>query len=97
MTFKSASGNNTDGPGVQRNMDINRLLELVAAPIACLFLILIFCVFAVQRPVSTGILIPMMHTRAEPLATANLMDSPYFSVRTGNLQEVRDTTRFLAM
>jgi biopolymer transport protein ExbD len=35
---------------------------------ACLFLILILCLFEVQRPASAGILIPMMHTRAEPLS-----------------------------
>jgi biopolymer transport protein ExbD len=55
-------------PGVHRHMDLNRLRQLVAAPVACLFLILILCVFAVQRPESTGILIPMMRVRAEPLS-----------------------------
>ncbi len=64
----SAFGNKTGRLGVQRNMDLKRLRELVAAPIACLFLILILCVPTVQRPVSTGILIPMMHTRSEPLS-----------------------------
>jgi biopolymer transport protein ExbD len=49
-------------------MDLNRLRALLAAPMACLFLILILCVFAVQKPVSTGILIPMMRTRTVPLS-----------------------------
>jgi biopolymer transport protein ExbD len=49
-------------------MNLNRLRELVAAPMACLFVILILYVFAAQRHVSTGILIPMMRMRAEPLS-----------------------------
>ena len=49
-------------------MNLNRLRELVAAPMACLSLILIFCILAIERPVSTGILIPMMRKRAEPLS-----------------------------
>jgi biopolymer transport protein ExbD len=57
-----------DGAGVEIHMNPNRLLELMAVPMACLFLILILCVFAIERPVSTGILIPMMHTRPEPLS-----------------------------
>ena len=61
------SGNNGGGPGVHRYMDLNRLRDLVAAPMACLFVILILCLFAVQRPVSSGILVPMMRTRTEPL------------------------------
>jgi biopolymer transport protein ExbD len=40
---------------------------MLAAPMACLFVILILCVFAVQRPASVGVLIPMMRTRAKPL------------------------------
>ncbi len=48
-------------------MNPNRLLELVAAPLACLFLILVLCVFAVQRPVSTGLPISTMRTRGQPL------------------------------
>jgi hypothetical protein len=48
-------------------MDLNRLRALLAAPMACLFLILILCVFTVRRPVSTGIRIPMMRARAKPL------------------------------
>jgi biopolymer transport protein ExbD len=53
-------------------MDLNRLRELVAAPTACLFLILILCTLTTQKPVSTGIPIPMMHTRAEPLSFCEL-------------------------
>jgi biopolymer transport protein ExbD len=44
-------------------MDLNRLRMLLAAPITCLFLILILCVFAAQ-PVSTGIAIPVMRLRS---------------------------------
>ena len=47
-------------------MDLNRLRALLAAPIACIFVILVLCVFTVQRPVSTGIRIPMMRTRTSP-------------------------------
>jgi hypothetical protein len=41
-------------------MDLNRLRALVAAPVASLFLILLLCVLAVQRPVSAGIQMPLM-------------------------------------
>jgi biopolymer transport protein ExbD len=43
-------------------MDLNRLRILLAAPTACLFLILILCVFAAQ-PVPTGIAIPVVRLR----------------------------------
>jgi biopolymer transport protein ExbD len=49
-------------------MNLNRLREALAAPMACLFVILILCVFAVQRRDSTGILVPMMRARAKPLS-----------------------------
>jgi biopolymer transport protein ExbD len=49
-------------------MNTNRLLELVGAPLACLFLILVICLFAIQSPMPTGIMIPTMHTRGEPLS-----------------------------
>jgi biopolymer transport protein ExbD len=48
-------------------MDLNKSLAGLAAPFACIFLILILCVFAVQRPTSIGIMIPMMRSRAKPL------------------------------
>ena len=48
-------------------MNLNWLQSLLAAPIACLFMIPILCMFAVQKPVSTGIRIPMMRTRPVPL------------------------------
>ncbi|MGA2167354.1 MAG: hypothetical protein ABSG62_04030 [Terracidiphilus sp.] len=64
----SVLGNNAGVAGVHRDMDLNRLRTLLAAPMACIFLILILCVFAVERPVSTGILIPMMRIRTEPLS-----------------------------
>jgi hypothetical protein len=67
-SLASISGNNIGYVGVKGSMNINRLREFVAAPMACLFLILVLCVLAVEKPVSTGILIPMMHTRANPLS-----------------------------
>ncbi len=39
-------------------MHMNRPHALMAAPIACLFLILSLCAFVVQRPVSTGVHVP---------------------------------------
>jgi biopolymer transport protein ExbD len=48
-------------------MDLNRLRMLLAAPITCLFLILILCVFAAQ-PVSTGIAIPVVSLRSTRLS-----------------------------
>lgn len=64
----SFPGNNADAPGAGTDMDLNRLRALLAAPMACLFVILILCFLAVQRPVSTGIRIPAMRTRKEPLS-----------------------------
>jgi biopolymer transport protein ExbD len=49
-------------------MDLDRLRKLLAAPMASLFAILILCVFVVQRPIPTGIHIPMMRARAQPLS-----------------------------
>lgn len=49
-------------------MDLDNLRRLLAAPMACLFAILILCVFAVQGPVPTGIPIPMMRARAQSLS-----------------------------
>jgi biopolymer transport protein ExbD len=43
-------------------MDLNRLRALLAAPMAALFLILALCTFAVRRPASVGIRIPMVRT-----------------------------------
>jgi len=53
-------------------MDLDRLRKLIAAPMASVFMILILCVFVVEQPVSTGILIPMMRARAEPLQFCEL-------------------------
>jgi biopolymer transport protein ExbD len=39
--------------------------------LACVFLVLILCVFAPQPQPSTGILIPMMHARSEPLSNCS--------------------------
>jgi biopolymer transport protein ExbD len=49
-------------------MNLDGLRSLLAVPLACLFLILMLCVFAVQSQVSSGIRIPMMRMRAEPLS-----------------------------
>jgi biopolymer transport protein ExbD len=48
-------------------MDPDSLRKLVAAPMVSLFAILILCVFVVQKPPSSGVLVPMMRNRAEPL------------------------------
>jgi biopolymer transport protein ExbD len=48
-------------------MDLGKLTTFLAAPIVCLFGILIVCDLVVQRPVSWGVAIPMMRVRAEPL------------------------------
>jgi biopolymer transport protein ExbD len=47
-------------------MDLNRLRTLVAAPVASLFLILLLCVLAVQRPVSAGFRVPMIRLHHDP-------------------------------
>lgn len=49
-------------------MDSSRLRALFAAPMAGLFAILIPLVFLAQRPASTGVFIPMMRTRPQPLS-----------------------------
>ena len=41
-------------------MDLNRLRSILAAPMAALFLILVLCIFAVRRPPSVGVRIPMV-------------------------------------
>jgi len=53
-------------------MDLDNLRKLLAAPMACLFAILILCVFVVQGPVPTGIPIPMMRPRAQQLSNCEL-------------------------
>jgi biopolymer transport protein ExbD len=47
-------------------MDLNRLRSLLAAPVAALFLILVLCVFGVQRPPSVGFRIPMIRIHHNP-------------------------------
>jgi biopolymer transport protein ExbD len=47
-------------------MDLNRLRGLLAAPLAGLFLLLILCTFAGQRPASTGFLVPMIRLHHNP-------------------------------
>jgi len=49
-------------------MNLDKLRSVLAVPFACLFVILMLCVFAAQSPVSSGIRIPMMRMRAEPLS-----------------------------
>jgi biopolymer transport protein ExbD len=44
-------------------MDLNRLRSLLAAPLAALFLVLVLCVFPVQRSPSVGIRIPLLRVR----------------------------------
>ena len=52
-------------------MDFNRLRALIAAPVASLFLILTLCTFAVQRPRSVGIRIPMIRLHRNPLESTD--------------------------
>jgi biopolymer transport protein ExbD len=68
---REASGNIAAESGVQYLMNPNRWLEIAAVPLASLFLILILVVFGIQRPPSTGILIPMMKVRPEPLSNCS--------------------------
>ena len=79
------------------DMDLNRLRALLAAPMACLFVILILCVFAVQRPVSTGIRIPMMHTRAEPLSNCEFNGFTVYLLSDGQLAGGLERTLFRGM
>ena len=48
-------------------MDPSRLRLWLAAPMASLFLVLSLCAFVVQRPYSSGILVPMMRERTAPV------------------------------
>jgi biopolymer transport protein ExbD len=47
-------------------MDLNRLRSLLAVPLASLFLILVLCVFGVQRQPSVGTMVPLEHVRVVP-------------------------------
>jgi biopolymer transport protein ExbD len=47
-------------------MDLNRLLAILAAPFACLFLLLALYTFAVQKPASTGFRVPMIRLHHNP-------------------------------
>jgi hypothetical protein len=47
-------------------MDLNRLRALLAAPMAALFLILLLSTFAVQRPASVGMYLPLPKVRTVP-------------------------------
>ena len=49
-------------------MGLGRLRTLLALPLASLFLILLVCVFPVQRTPPVGIRVPMMRVRQTPLA-----------------------------
>jgi|SRR4051812_2507968 len=48
-------------------MGLERFRTLLALPLASLFLILLVCVFAIQRSPSAGIRVPMMRVRQAPL------------------------------
>lgn len=56
--------NNAEPAGVHRCMGLNRLWVLFAASTACLFLILILCIFGVEKPVATGIWMPIVRLSA---------------------------------
>jgi len=58
-------GNNAKAVGVYMRMVLNRLRVLLAASMTCLFLILILSVFAVQKPVPTGIAMPVVRLRPD--------------------------------
>ena len=47
-------------------MDLDRLRSLLAVPLACLFLILVLCVFAVQKQPSVGMHLPLPKVRVHP-------------------------------
>ncbi|MGA3045944.1 MAG: hypothetical protein ABSD67_04940 [Terracidiphilus sp.] len=47
-------------------MDLDRLLGLLAAPFASLFLVLSLCAFVVRMPASTGVRIPMVRIHHNP-------------------------------
>lgn len=49
-------------------MDFKRFLPVLILIMASTLIILILCVFAIQRPTSTGVWIPMMRTRDVPLS-----------------------------
>ena len=57
----------------------------MAAPMVCLFAILILCFFIVQRPASTGIRIPMMRTRAQPLSNCEFNGFTVYLRSDGNI------------
>jgi biopolymer transport protein ExbD len=48
-------------------MGLERFRTLLVLPLASLFLVLLVCVFAIQRPRSAGIRVPMMRVRPAPL------------------------------
>lgn len=47
-------------------MDLNRLRSFLAAPRAALFLILVLCVFGVQRQASVGMMVPLEQVQVVP-------------------------------
>lgn len=47
-------------------MDLDRLRSLLAVPMASLFLVLVLCVFGVQKPPSVGIHLPLPKVRVHP-------------------------------
>jgi len=63
-----ARGNNRGTRGVHYGMGLERFRTLLALPFASLFLILLACMFVVQRPASMGIRISIMRLRPVPLS-----------------------------
>jgi biopolymer transport protein ExbD len=54
-------------------MDPNRFRSLLAVPLASLFLILVLCLFAVQRPPSVGMNLPLPRVRIDPISNCNFL------------------------
>ncbi len=72
-------------PAVSKNgMDLDRLRSLLAAPMAGLFLILALCTFAVQRPASMGIQIPLLKVRTHPYKDCDFLSDRNIVVQLHN-------------
>lgn len=59
-------------------MDLSRLSSLVAVPLASLFLIVVLCVFAVQRPPSVGFIMPLTKIRIVSGFNCGVLDRTIF-------------------
>ncbi|MGA3009499.1 MAG: hypothetical protein ABSD72_04495 [Terracidiphilus sp.] len=62
-------------------MDLDQLKSLLAVPLASLFLIVVLCVFAVQRPPSVGIRIPLLRVRTVPFKECDFLSDRSIVVR----------------